>query len=312
MVFPRCFLALLLSLAAMPSGLACLNEYKPNKPNVPAIRRSHSLLDQLTQHATEEPWISRRDRLRKQLEESGDFRVKNDLASALLHTGEAVEAVKLLEEVEAEKPGLYFTAANLGTAYELSGDDRRAIEWIRKGIERNPEAHGGTEWLHVRILETKLALAQDPQWLESHSVVYDQETAKTAVGNRGEKLTVEQVKKALIYQLHERLQFVRPPESVVGALLLELGELVAQEPEGLGGAAGILELASKYLKSPDAPQSLVTQAGVKWGKAVEAQSSPMKVLHSPLFTYGGMALLGAMVVALIVVLWRSRARAPEL
>ena len=40
-----------------------------------------------------------------------------DLATALAHTGEAAEAVTLLEQIEAEKPGLYVTAANLGTAY---------------------------------------------------------------------------------------------------------------------------------------------------------------------------------------------------
>jgi tetratricopeptide (TPR) repeat protein len=216
------------------------------------MERSESLLDQLTKHALKEPWTERRDRLRKLLAEGGDFRVKNDLATTLVHTGEIAESVKLLEEIETEKPGLYSTAANLGTAYELSGDDRKALEWIRKGIERNPDAHEGSEWLHVRILEAKLALAEDKDWLKTNSITgvvrTGLEITVTSVGNRGEKLALGQVKAALLYQLHERLQFVLPPDVLVGALLLDLGELVAMEPPGAGAAGGIVRLAYSYLQ----------------------------------------------------------------
>ncbi len=233
-----------------------MNDYVPN---VEAIDRSSSVMKQLTRHSVAEPWETRRDRLRKALAEGGDFRVKNDLATALAHTGEAAEAVKLLEEIEAEKPGLYATASNLGTAYELAGDNEKALQWIREGIARNPASHERSEWLHVKILEAKVALAQDPTWLESHSVLAwegrptpDKPIGPAVVenslaGNRGEKLTVEQVKAALVYQLHERLQFVNPPDVVVGALLVDLGDLIASENSGAGGAFGVFELAEKYL-----------------------------------------------------------------
>jgi tetratricopeptide (TPR) repeat protein len=282
-----------------------MNDYKPN---VAAINRSNSLVEQLTQHPTKEPWPERRDRLRKLLADGGDFRVKNDLATTLAHTGEAEEAVKLLEEVEAEKPGLYFTAANLGTAYELAGDDRKALEWIRKGIERNPDAHDGTEWLHVLILQAKLAVAEDPKWLETHFILGDPVESMDAegfavrrgaigsgaVGNRGEKLTPEQVKTALLYQLHERLQFVKPPDTVVGALLLDLGDLVADEPIGMGGAAGIFELASKYLKQlpPEHPlstQVLERQLMSSWGQRSPG-TRPSEVVSLVLFFVVGPAL----------------------
>jgi hypothetical protein len=140
-------------------ALACFNDYVPN---VAAIERSKSVLDQRQKHVVKEPWDVRRDRLRKEVAAGGDYKVKNDLATALAHTDEASEAVVLLEQIEEEKPGLYVTAANLGTAYELSGDDEKALEWIRKGIERNPNAHERSEWLHVRILEAKLTLKKDP------------------------------------------------------------------------------------------------------------------------------------------------------
>jgi tetratricopeptide (TPR) repeat protein len=249
-----------------------MNDYVPN---VAAIERSKSVLDQLQKHTEKESWDARRDRLRKELAAGGDYKVKNDLATALAHTGAAAEAVTLLQQIEAEKPGLYVTAANLGTVYELSGDDEKALEWIRKGIERNPESHEGTEWLHVRILEAKLALRDDPKWLELHSVLgsrsedlmaliepRDEKTHPfpgygvspsnsvtfSVVGNRGESLTLDQIKAALIYQLHERLQFVSPPDAIVGDLLASLGDLMGKEATGQGGAHGIYELASTYLE----------------------------------------------------------------
>jgi tetratricopeptide (TPR) repeat protein len=68
------------------------------------------------------------------------------------------EGIKQLLSIEKKKPNLYETASNLGTAYELQGNIPLAIEWIKEGIKRNAESHGGTEWLHLLILETKLQL----------------------------------------------------------------------------------------------------------------------------------------------------------
>ena len=227
-----------------------MNDYRPN---VAAIERSRSVLEQFQKHAEKEPWEARRDRLRKSLADGGDFRVKNDLATTLAHTGAAVEAVTLLEQIEAEKPGLYMTAANLGTAYELTGNNQKALEWIRRGIERNAEAHGGTEWLHVRILEAKLAMSGDPKWLESNSITGlllegRNSIEISATGNCGEKVSARQAKAALIHQLHERLQFVKPSDAIVGALLLDLGELLSEERTGRAEAYDVFKLAGIYLK----------------------------------------------------------------
>jgi hypothetical protein len=84
-----------------------------------------------------------------------------------------------------------------------------------------------------------------------------------AVGNRGESLTADQVKAALIYQLHERLQFVKPPDIVVGSLLLDLGDLVSREPSGTGGAHEVYQLASSYLKDLPNVESLQFAAGTQ-------------------------------------------------
>jgi tetratricopeptide (TPR) repeat protein len=295
----RSLLPLLFSIAVLTTpATACMNDYVPN---VAAIERSKSVLEQLQKHTETEPWNVRRGRLRKELAAGGDYKVKNDLATALAHTGEAAEAVTLLEQIETEKPGLYVTAANLGTAYELNGNDEKALEWIKKGIERNPESHEGTEWLHVRILEAKLALKSDTNWLEANSILgprtivdptdkaahpdrYDLMIIEPGLrigpaaagnfavtGNRGEKLTPEQIEKALMYQLHERLQFVKPPDAIVGDLLLELGHLLAKRPPGPGSSRAVYQLAAAYLTDSPNAESLLDDANIQARHAASRQ-----------------------------------------
>jgi len=283
LLFP--LLLFLLAVLAVTPVRACFNDYEPN---VAAIQRSQALLVQLRHHDEKEPWTARRDRLRKALAAGGDYRVKNDLATALAHTGAAAEAVTLLQEIEAEKPGLYMTASNLGTAYELSGDDTHALEWIREGIQRNAASHKGTEWLHVRILEAKLALHDDPQWLESHSVLGPRnkqgEVTISVTGNRSEPLPNDLIKAALIYQLHERLEFVEPPDAIVGDLLFELGKLVSREKSsGVGGAMGVYELAFGYLKNLPGSESLQQMVDANVGYAGMQQRKPRLGFYLPDF-----------------------------
>jgi hypothetical protein len=84
------------------------------------------------------------------------------------------------------------------------------------------------EWLHVRILETKLVLAKDPKSLVEHTVLgFPIRDLPEPVDIRGisrEKLKPDQIKEALIYQLHERVQFVSRPDAVVGLLLYDLDD----------------------------------------------------------------------------------------
>lgn len=298
----RPLLTLLFSAVVFTSpSMACMNNYVPNTA---AIERSDSILEQLQKHTEMEPWDARRDRLSKELAAGGDYKVKNDLAVAFAHTGYEMEAIRLLEQIEAEKPGLYITAADLGTAYELNGNDEKALEWIKKGIALNPESHEGTEWLHVRILEAKLALKSDPQWLETNSVLGPRTNVDPAdksehpdrdnlmvikpglligpsasgnfsvTGNRGEKLSPEQIEKALMYQLHERLQFVRTPDAIVGDLLLELGHLLAKKPPGPGSSRAVYQLAVEYLTDSPNTELLLDDAKIQVRHAARGQRTP--------------------------------------
>lgn len=151
---------------------------------------------------------------------------KNDLAVAYIISGKYEDAVTLLTDLEKEHPGLSRTASNLGTALELSGNNSEALGWIEEGIARDPGDHQGTEWLHARILEAKVALEKDPAWLETHDVLgvdFGSETqprmpAALRVDRLGRPSSLEEIEKAMDYQLRERLKFVTAPDPIVANL----------------------------------------------------------------------------------------------
>src|SRR6185295_18138288 len=156
---------------------------------------------------------------------NADFKVRSDYAATLVHRGEARRAVEVLESVERLHPGEYIVAANLGTAYELSGNLDKAYFWINEGIRRNAQSHEGTEWLHLRILKARMALAKDPAWIQTHSVLEldfgtgtEPKKPETWPADSG---GAEGVIKALAYQLRERMAFVPAPDPLVGGMIAD-------------------------------------------------------------------------------------------
>lgn len=95
----------------------------------------------------------------------------NDYAVMLIYAGEYQNAIKIFENIEKIKPNLAKTAANLGTAYELSGQLEKAKYWIQQGIRRDPNIHDGSEWIHVKILDAQLEQKKDRQWIQTHDVL---------------------------------------------------------------------------------------------------------------------------------------------
>ncbi|MGN6153394.1 MAG: hypothetical protein ACTHOH_15530 [Lysobacteraceae bacterium] len=172
-------------------------------------------------------------RLAKDVKATPDFAHRNDLAVNLIRQGETTAAMRLLVANERDFPGRPETAANLGTALELAGFDAIALRWIRIGIQRNADEHEGTEWLHARILEAKVAARRDPGYFATHSVagvrfedmVLPPLPTAYPPGNDGRPVSSFGLNQALSYQLHERLQFVRSSDPVVANLLLDWATL---------------------------------------------------------------------------------------
>jgi hypothetical protein len=196
------------------------------------------------------------------------FSQRNDYAVSLMFLNRSKEAVDLLLQLEKEKPGEYFVAANLGTAYELTGNNEEGLRWINEGIRRNPNSHNGTEWLHARILEAKIAQDKDAGFFKKHSVL-DLQPGKIGQIETGGKLRPPaEITKALKYQLIERVQFVKPPDAAVASLLFDYA-IIEAATHSMESAKGLLELAVEYGYPSDRVATLLKdfESRIFWAKA---------------------------------------------
>jgi hypothetical protein len=162
--------------------------------------------------------------------ESPTLENTNDLAVAYIVTGRGAEGMQLLRDLEKRQPGNAKVAANLGTALELTGADQEALLWIRESVRRDPREHEGSEWVHVKILEAKLALKRDSNWLRMRSVVGWRDGQQLLADERGLVRSPMDLIAPITYQLKERTQFVDAPDAVVGDLYLTLGDIAHSYP----------------------------------------------------------------------------------
>ncbi len=249
-------LAALVFLYGSPSAVACVNEMATDRDGRALEMHDlvgEDLVDQL-QHGARARSQERatREAIRR-VKTRNDFGSRNDLGVALLRHGRTTEAIRLFLLNERLQPGRYQTATNLGTALELAGHDAAALRWIRIGIRRNPHSHAGTEWLHARILEAKIAAARDPARLREVSIAgVDFGTAdlpalprSLPAGNDGEPVTVVDLNSAFHRQLFERMSFVPPEDPVVANLLTDWASLnLAGGP--LESAVALYAEAARY------------------------------------------------------------------
>jgi hypothetical protein len=166
-----------------------------------------------------------------------------DEAARMILRGDPAGALELLKQVESAHPGLYLAAANMGTAYELTGDDENALKWINEGIKRYPASHMLAEWLHVKILEAKIALKQDPEWLKRHTITgFDPGLSSfpTLQGTRDGM----GVMRSMRSQATVRALFIKPDDIIISHLLLEAAWFALKNDPG--STLGILDLAVEY------------------------------------------------------------------
>lgn len=248
---------LLCALVASPSVLACIN---PGPMTDHAGRRfemyefgGDAMVKYMTAPHAQESWRSRKKEIIDQALAKPDFDSLTDLGVLLIYQDEYAAATRLFVRIEALYPGRHETAANLGTALELMGRDALALRWIRLGIHRDRREHEGTEWLHARILTAKIALKDDPRFLESRSVagvafepvVVPSLPKAYPDGNDGRPVKPYELEKAFAYQLHERLPFVKPRDPVVANLLSDWATLnLAGGP--IENAQALYRLSERY------------------------------------------------------------------
>jgi LPXTG-motif cell wall-anchored protein len=213
----------LIFLTSAISSMACLNEY-------------HTLKNGLILYDTEqssvgiEYWkteidtaelIKESDKFLAAYHRSDSLEYYSDYAVTLTYLGELERAKSIYLEIEAKSPNLYNTAANLGTVYELLGQNDSALYWIEKGIELNPESHEGSEWIHVCILKHKLEYGD-----EANFSVLGLDFGENEMPENIHNYDLDEYAGDIIYQLKERTLFVKPPNQIVGSLYADLADIM--------------------------------------------------------------------------------------
>lgn len=217
-----------------------------------------------------------------------------DAAVAAILGGDYVAGIAMLQKLETQTPGDYHTAANLGTAFELAGDNEKALKWIQEALKRNPLSHQGTEWLHVLILEGKVNAAKGgPAPVAARLVPLPE-----SVGEN-ELIRIQQVEhsakdvfKALAYQLNERMVFVKPKDRWVAECLYSLAILQAHF-YSVEDALRILGLAEQY----GFPDNSLLQS--------RRRSFERSILWGEIQFWGGSVVGGVAGIAAILFGWRK-------
>lgn len=146
----------------------------------------------------------------------------SDKGLVLILLGNYDEAIQLYENLEKTNPNRYSTASNLGTAYELKGDNHNALKWIKKAVEINPQSHENSEWIHVKILEAKINGTKNINSKSLLNVDFGSDLIPQSVTTKEE---LQNLYDQIYFQLNERVTFVKPKEKIVAQLYFDLGNI---------------------------------------------------------------------------------------
>lgn len=206
------------------SSFACLNAYHTLKIGLPVFDKDvkgdpdqiwTAVLDthQLQEYA---------DRFLTSYQRSDSIEYYSDYAATLIYLGHYEQAKEIYLEIETLAPNLYSTASNLGTAYELLSINDSAHYWIKKGMELNPDSHGGSEWIHLKILEYKLSGATTVD----HSIL-DLDFGQDTLPENIHKYDLDSLSRDIWYQLSERTIFVKPEDPIVGSIFNDYANIIS-------------------------------------------------------------------------------------
>jgi len=156
--------------------------------------------------------------------------------------GKYKEAKEIYLEIEKIKPGRFETAANLGTVYELLGEYRNALRWIKAAIKIEPLSHVDSEWLHVKILEARI---NGDTYIASDFLIntsFGDDTIPKTDLNQSQLL---KLKSDLFYQLNEQLTYTKSRDKILAHLLFDLGNSLLALNR-VHAAVEVYEMANAY------------------------------------------------------------------
>lgn len=199
------------------TSTACLNYFY----SIDKEGHTHHITDDIRKkfniNFNKELVVSRLLKLETKLKKEHAYMLLSDYALGLMKLGKTPEALQILAEIYKHYPNDYKIASNLGTAYELTGQNDSALKYIKRGMELNPNDHQGSEWVHVKVLEAKLKLSKDPAYLNT----------STVLGLTEKQEKDPSVLRQIFIQVHERFPFTPKPDAIMASLMTDLGDCYA-------------------------------------------------------------------------------------
>jgi tetratricopeptide (TPR) repeat protein len=194
---------------------ACLNEHEEPGPEQP-----------LPRHLTPRDLKAEAPEIReKAAEHLARYKKTKRMVALQAHAVQLIllgrydEALKALNTVSLGTERWYSLAANRGTLFELRGENDYAYTCIKEAIRINPDAHWGSEWIHLNILKIKCfpSLA-----INSQNLIGTDFGSGTAPVSKVETAKLKALARQISYQLTERMAFIQPKDSAVACLLFDL------------------------------------------------------------------------------------------
>jgi tetratricopeptide (TPR) repeat protein len=214
------------------------------------------------------------------------------------------EAIKLYIEIEKIEPDRYSTASNIGTAYELFGQNENALKWIKKSVQLDPKSHKNSEWIHIKILEAKI---KGEQFYTSNFLLNTEFGSDTLPNSQMSKQQLQDLSDALYYQLNERISFVKPKEEIVAQLLFDLGNIAFLLGNYYDASADYAQAKLYgYTKQLIEQRIAQTETHIKKAKQKAEQNKPKAQKHSSYLRYGLWILGGLLLTILMVTIYRRK------
>lgn len=242
-------IAVLFHLEALPCG----NEYghKLDGTKIHSrffyLRPYHLKFDtvKLKQQITDyDSKYSRTDSATYPLKSLGKDKALSNKALALMKLGKVSQAKNILVDLVLRNPKEYSMVANLGTAYELSGELDSALKYISKGLTINSKSHYGSEWIHVELLKAKIKRKRSRYHIIKNSILSDEilESKRDTSRRRWRR---SRVLGHIYRQVRTRAPFTPAPNEVIWNLLITAGEF-AQKHDTYENALLAFAYSRKY------------------------------------------------------------------
>jgi tetratricopeptide (TPR) repeat protein len=165
--------------------------------------------------------------LLEQYNKTKDYKYLSDYAWELVKQGKAKQAVIILDSLLKTHPNEYNILANLGTAYEIVGNNKMAHELLTKAVATNKNSHYGSEWIHLNILKHKIDKEAFPleKIIDIGSEPFNTDWNSTVLKYN---MSTDSILKSIAYQLHERIGFIAPKDKIIGRLIFDFAEIISK------------------------------------------------------------------------------------